>query len=131
MKELKNNYPATIVSLLFVAKGTPELHEILKEFLQTIPHIKTWITSRSREETLASCYVVPSNHYIGKIIHKIMYCMIPEVQMPIVQNTYYSVGTHDNGKSYQFAPSNEPSIKPADLRIVISKEDYENYLSYA
>lgn len=121
------SYPANILSLLFVAKGTPELHEILKEFLQTIPHIKTWITSRSRKEKLAPCYVVPSNYYIEKIIHKIMYCMIPEVQMPIVQNTYYFVGTHDNGNSYQFAQSNDL----ANLRIVISKEDYENYLSYA
>jgi hypothetical protein len=37
------------------------------------------------------------------------------------------VGIDDNGNSYQFAQSN--SLK--DLKIVISKEDYENYLSYA
>lgn len=130
MKNL-DKYPDNIASLLFIAKGTPELHEILEEFLQIIPHMKTWITSSINKEKLASCYVVPSNYYIGKIIHKIMYCMIPEVQIPIVQNTYYFVGTHDNGKSYQFAPSNEPSTEPENLRIVISKEDYENYLSYA
>jgi hypothetical protein len=120
-------YPANILSLLFVAKGTPELHEILEEFLQTIPHMKTWIISRIRNEKLAPCYVVPSNYYTGKIIHKIMYCMIPEATMPIVQSTYYFVGIDDNGNSYQFAQSN--SLK--DLKIVISKEDYENYLSYA
>lgn len=127
MKALENSYPDNIVSLLFIAKGTPELHEILKEFLQTIPHMKTWIISTIRKEKLAPCYVVPSNYFTGKIIHKIMYCMIPEVQMPIVQNTYYCVGTHDNGNSYQFAQSNEL----VNLRIMISKEDYENYLLYA
>lgn len=127
MKNLENRYPANIESLLFTAKGTPELHEILEEFLQTIPHMKTWIISRIRKEKLAPCYVVPSNCYTGKIIHKIMYCMVPEVQMPIVQNTYYFMDTHDNGNSYHFAQASNL----ANLSIVISKEDYENYLSYA
>ena len=118
--------PDNIVSLIFVeSRVPPELHEILKEFLHTIPHIKTEIIFDNKQATPLPCYVIPSNDYVSKIMHKLLYCTIPYTPMPIVDATYYYTWFEDNKYCFtKFKIRNKSYI-------AISKEDYENYLSYA
>lgn len=118
--------PDNIVSLIFVESRIPELlHEILKEFLHTIPHIKTEIIFDNKQATPLPCYVIPSNDYVSKIMHKLLYCTIPYTSMPIVDNTYYYTWFEDNKYCFTKLKTRSKSY------IAISKEDYENYLSYA
>lgn len=119
MKDLDN-----IVSLIFTESRIPELHEIIKEFLHTIPHIKTEIIFDNKQAKPIPCYVIPSNDYVGKIKHKLLYCSEPYVSMPIVDSTYYYTWFEDN--KYCFTKLGIPD----ESYIAISKEDYENYLSY-
>lgn len=119
--------PDNIVSLIFTESHIPELHEILKEFLHTIPHIKTEIAFNNNNKQLnpVPCYVIPSNDYVSKIMHKLMYCSVPYASMPIVDDTYYYTWFEDN--KYCFT---KLKVRNASY-IAISKEDYENYLLYA
>lgn len=113
-----------IVSLIFTESHIPELHEILKEFLHTIPHIKTEIIFDNIQATPLPCYVIPSNDYVSKIMHKLLYCSVPYTQMPIVDSTYYYTWFEDNKYCFtKLKIRNKSSI-------AISKEDYENYLLY-
>lgn len=124
MKDL-DKYPENIVSLMFTKSRIPELHEILKEFLHTIPHIKTKIIFDNKQAKPILCYVIPSNDYVSKIKHKLLYCSVPYKVMPIVDTTYYYTWFEDN--KYCFT---QLKIRSKSY-IAISKEDYENYLSYA
>lgn len=117
--------PDNIVVLIFTESHIPELHEILKEFLHTIPHIKTEIMFDNKQATPLPCYVIPSNDYISKIMHKLLYCSEPYTPMPIVDDTYYY--TWFENYKYCFTKLGIPD----ESYIAIYKEDYENYLSYA
>lgn len=123
--------PANIVSLIFTESRIPELHEIIKEFLHTIPHIKTEIAFNNNNKQLnpVPCYVIPSNDYVSKIKHKLLYCSVPFVSMPIVDDTYYYTWFEDNKYCFTKLKIRDKSRNIA--YIAISKEDYENYLSYA
>lgn len=127
MKDL-DKYPDNIVSLIFTESRIPELHEILKEFLHTLPHIKTEIAfnnnNNNKQLNPVPCYVILSNDYVSKIMHKLMYCSVPYASMPIVDDIYYYTWFEDN--KYCFT---KLKIRNASY-IAISKEDYENYLSY-
>lgn len=120
--------PANIVSLIFTESRIPELHEIIKEFLHTIPHIKTEIVSDNKQVTPLPCYVIPSNEYVSKIMHKLLYCSEPYTPMPIIDNTYYYTWFKDN--KYYFTQLKIHDKSHNTAYIAISKEDYENYLSY-
>lgn len=120
--------PDNIVSLIFTESHIPELHEILKEFLHTIPHIKTEIVFDNKQATPLPCYVIPSNDYVSKIMHKLLYCSEPYTPMPIVDNTYYYTWFKDN--KYYFTQLKIRNTSRNTAYIAISKEDYENYLSY-
>lgn len=124
MKELENSYPDNIVSLMFTESHIPELHEILKEFLHTIPHIKTEIIFDNKQAIPVPCYVIPSNDYVSKIIHKLLYCSVPYRVMPIIDTTYYYTWFENN--KYYYTKLRIPD----ELYISIHKEDYENYLLY-
>lgn len=121
--------PGNIVSLIFTASRIPELHEILKEFLHTLPHIKTEIIFDNNQATPLPCYVIPSNDYVSKIKHKLLYCSEPYVSMPIVDDIYYYTWFEDN--KYCFTKLKIRNTSHNTAYIAISKEDYENYLSYA
>lgn len=125
--------PDNIVSLIFTESHIPELHEILKEFLHTIPHIKTEIIFDNKQATPLPCYVIPSNDYVSKIMHKLLYCTIPYTRMPIVDDTYYYTWFEDNKYCFtKLTVLNKIRNKSRNTAyIAISKEDYENYLSYA
>lgn len=125
MKKLENNYPDNIVSLVFTESTLPELCVIIEEFLQTIPHMKTVITNDYKLLKPIPCYVIPSNDYVSKIIHKLLYCLVPYKVMPILDTTYYYTWFENN--KYYFTKLKIHD----DSYIAISKEDYENYLSYA
>lgn len=118
--------PANIVALIFTESRIPELHEIIKEFLHTLPHIKTEIIFDNKQLNPVPCYVIPSNDYVSKIMHKLLYCSEPYTPMPIVDDTYYYTwfGFKDNKYCFTKLKIRNKSY------IAISKEDYENYLSY-
>lgn len=117
--------PNNIVSLIFTESRIPELHEIIKEFLHTLPHIKTEIAfNNNKQLNPVPCYVIPSNDYVSKIMHKLLYCSEPYVPMPIVDNTFYYTWFEDNKYCFTRLKVRNSSY------IAISKEDYENYLSY-
>lgn len=120
--------PANIVALIFTESRIPELHEIIKEFLHTIPHINTEIIIDNKQATPIPCYVIPSNDYVSKIKHKLLYCSVPFVSMPIVDDTYYYTWFEDNKYCFTKLKIRDKSRNIA--YIAISKEDYENYLSY-
>ena len=120
--------PDNIIALIFTKSRITELHEILKEFLHTIPHIKTEIIFDNKQATPLPCYVIPSNDYVSKIKHKLLYCSIPYTPMPIVDNTYYYTWFEDN--KYCFTKLKMRNTSSNTAYIAISKEDYENYLSY-
>lgn len=124
MKELENSYPDNIVSLYFTESSLPELYEILTEFICTIPHIRTCVTFTNKQAKPIPCYVIPSNDYVSKIMHKLLYCSVPYKVMPIVDTTYYYTWFENNKYYYT-------KLKiPDELYISIHKEDYENYLLY-
>lgn len=123
MKNL-DKYPENIVSLIFTESRIPELHEIIKELLHTIPHIKTEIIFDNKQAKPIPCYVIPSNDYVSKIMHKLLYCSVPYKVMPIVDNTYYYTWFEDNKYCFTKLMVRSKSY------IAISKEDYENYLLY-
>lgn len=124
MKDL-DNYPDNIVSLIFTESTLSELYVIIEEFLQTIPHMKTVITYDDKLLKPIPCYVVPSNDYVSKIIHKLLYCSVPCIVLPIVDDTYYYTWFEDN--KYCFTKLKIPD----GSYIAINKEDYEHYLLYA
>lgn len=124
MKKLEDNYPDNIVALIFTESRILELHEIIEEFLHTIPHIKTEIIFDNKQATPIPCYVIPSNDYVSKIMHKLLYCSIPYTLMPIVDDTYYYTWFENNKYCFTKLKIRDESY------IAISKEDYENYLSY-
>lgn len=126
---MSDKYPENIVSLIFTKSRIPELHEILKEFLHTIPHIKTEIIFDNKQATPLPCYVIPSNDYVSKIMHKLLYCSVPYTPMPIVDATYYYTWFEYNKYCFTKLKMRNKSCNTA--YIAISKEDYENYLSYA
>lgn len=128
MKDL-DKYPENIVSLVFTESRIPELHEIIKEFLYTIPHIKTEIMFDNKQATPLPCYVIPSNAYVSRIMHKLLYCSVPYTPMPIVDSIYYYTWFDDN--KYCFTKLTVLNKIHNKSYIAISKEDYENYLSYA
>lgn len=117
--------PANIVALIFTESHISELHEIIEEFLHTLPHINTEIIIDNKQATPIPCYVIPSNDYVSKIKHKLLYCSVPFVSMPIVDDTYYYTWFEDNKYCFTKLKIRNKSY------IAISKEDYENYLSYA
>lgn len=127
MKNL-DKYPDNIdiVLLYFTESSLPELYAILAEFICTIPHIKTEIIfNNNKQATPIPCYVIPSNDYVSKIIHKLLYCSVPYKVMPILNTTYYYTWFENNKYCYT-------KLKiPDGSYIAISKEDYENYLLYA
>lgn len=127
MKDL-DKYPDNIVSLIFTESHIPELHEIIKEFLHTIPHIKTEIIFDNKQLNSVPCYVIPSNDYVSKIKHKLLYCSVPFVSMPIVDDTYYYTWFEDNKYCFTKLKIRDKSRNIA--YIAINKEDYENCLSY-
>lgn len=121
--------PANIVSLIFTESCIPELHEIIKEFLHTIPHIKTEIAfNNNKQLNPIPCYVIPSNDYVSRIKHKLLYCSEPYTPMPIIDDTYYYTWFEDN--KYYFTKLKIRDKSRDIAYIAISKEDYENYLSY-
>lgn len=121
--------PANIVSLIFTESRIPELHEIIKEFLHTIPHIKTEIAfNNNKQLNPIPCYVIPSNDYVSRIKHKLLYCSEPYTPMPIIDDTYYYTWFEDN--KYYFTKLKIRDKSRNIAYIAISKEDYENYLSY-
>lgn len=128
MKDLEDKYPDNIVALVFTEKA-PELREILKEFLETVPHIKTVITIENSKAVPTPCptpcYVIPSNDYVSKIMDKILYCDILNAIWVISDDTYYYTWFENN--KYYFTKLRIPD----ESYIAISKEDYENYLLYA
>lgn len=124
MKDLEDKYPDNIVALVFTEKA-PELREIIKEFLETVPHIKTVITIENSKAKPIPCYVIPSNDYVSKIMHKILYCDILNAIWVISDDTYYYTWFENN--KYYFTKLRIPD----ESYIAISKEDYENYLLYA
>lgn len=120
-----DNYPDNIVSLISAESTLSELYVIIEEFLQTIPHMKTVITYNNKLLKPIPCYVIPSNDYVSKIIHKLLYCSVPYKVMPILDTTYYYTWFENN--KYCFTKLKIPD----ESYIAISKEDYENYLLYA
>lgn len=120
-----DKYPDNIVSLYFTESSLPELYEILAEFICTIPHIKTEIIFDNKIAKPIPCYVIPSNDYVSKIMHKLLYWSVPDKVMPIMDTTYYYTWFKNNKYYYT-------TLKiPNGAYIAISKEDYENYLLYA
>lgn len=125
MKKLEDNYPDNIVSLVFTESTLSELCIIIEEFLQTIPHMKTVITYDDKLLKPIPCYVIPSNDYVSKVMHKVIYCDILTTLWVISDNTYYYTWFENN--KYYFTRLRIPD----GSYIAISKEDYEHYLLYA
>lgn len=124
---MANEYPEDIVALLFIEKY-PELREIIKEFLETVPHIKTVITFKNPEAGSIPCYVLPTNIYVNRIVHKTLDRAYNH-SMPIVTFKYYYTWFENN--DYVFTELVVTKPRPPDVKyIAINKEDYEKYLLY-
>lgn len=119
---MADKYPEDIVALLFIEKY-PELREIIKEFLETVPHIKTVITFKNPEAGSIPCYVLPTNIYVNRIIRKTLYRAYKS-SMPIVTFKYCYTWFENN--DYGFIKLGAPNV----AYIAIHKEDYEKYLLY-
>lgn len=119
---MADKYPEDIVALLFIEKY-PELREIIKEFLETVPHIKTVITFKNPEAGSIPCYVLPTNIYVNRFMRKTLGRSYKS-NMPTITFKYCYTWFENN--DYGFTELGAPNVR----YIAINKEDYEKHLSY-
>lgn len=119
---MADKYPEDIVALLFIEKY-PELCEIIKEFLETVPHIKTVITFKNPEAGSIPCYVLPTNIYVDSFMRKTLHRAYKS-SLPYICFKYCYTWFENN--DYGFTELGAPNVR----YIAINKEDYEKYLSY-